>query len=77
MEQRESTNDAASMDAQIMLLKEECVLGMGQRLSANYAGVKGAETTPSMEECVLGMGQRPNFAASMVAQTTLSREEFA
>jgi hypothetical protein len=39
-----SSNDAAVMDAQIMLRMEECARGTGQRLNAKDAAVMGAKT---------------------------------
>ena len=42
-------------DAQTLLRKEECALGMEQ--SANVA-VKGAQSMLRKEECAVGMGQK-------------------
>ncbi len=42
------SNDAAVMDAQILLGREECVLGMGQ--NSNDAAVKDAQTWLLKEE---------------------------
>ncbi len=41
MVQRLNANDAALGDAQIMLRKEECALGMGQR--SNFAALQDAK----------------------------------
>ena len=54
----QSSNDAAAMDAQIMLRKEECASSMGQ--SPKDAASKVAQIEPSKEEFALSMGQRLN-----------------
>jgi hypothetical protein len=55
MGQRLSTNDATEKDAQIMLSKEECALGMGQR--PNDAAVRDAQIMLEKEGCALDMVQ--------------------
>jgi hypothetical protein len=45
------SNDVAKRDAQILLSKEECALGMGQRLSPNYAAKRDAQIKLKKEEC--------------------------
>ena len=58
MEQRKCPNDAAVKDAQVLLSREECVLGMGQKLIKNDAAVKDAQTLLRREECASSMGQK-------------------
>jgi hypothetical protein len=50
------SNDAAVMDAQAKLRKEECAKDMGPRSSSNDAAVLDAQSLLRKEECALGMG---------------------
>jgi len=54
MEQRGQRRNAAVMDAQIELSKEEYVGGMEQRGQRRNAAVMDAQTKPSAEESVGG-----------------------
>ena len=56
MGQRENTNDAALMDAQIKSSKEECVLNMEQ--SVSDAALKDAQVLLRREECASSMVQK-------------------
>ena len=69
------SDHAAVMDAQIMLSKEECVIGMGQR--SNDAAAKVAQIMLREEECALGMGQKSNDAAVKDAQTKSGEGDYA
>ena len=55
MGQRLNTNDAAAMDVQITLKKEECASSMGQ--STNDAAMKDVQVKLRKEECASSMGQ--------------------
>ena len=74
MGQRSRSNDAATMDAQIMLVKEECAGDMGKR--SNDAAGKDAQIKLRKGECALGMGQR-DYAAEKDVQTMSRKEECA
>ena len=65
-------------DAQNLLKREECALGMDQKLNTNDAVLKDAHVSLSREECVLSMEQRSdtNDAALKDAQILLRREEY-
>jgi hypothetical protein len=62
-------------DAQILLRKKVCAVGMGQ--NPNDAVTKDAKIKSSMEECARGMGQRLNAAATKDVGTMLRKEECA
>jgi len=62
LEAMRRTSYAQRMGALILLLMEECALGMEQR--RNYAAVQDAQIMLSKEECALGMVQRRNYAAA-------------
>ncbi len=65
LEAMRRTSYAQRMGALILLLMEECALGMGQR--RNYAAVKDAQIKCNGKECARGMGGK----SQMVQQRRL------
>ena len=70
-------SDAAVVDAQIKLSREECAKSMEQRLNINDAALKDAQVLFKREECALSMGQKLNTNDAILKDVEIksSKEE--